>query len=412
MYVRYDARVTAHVVDARPLPQRADVVVVGGGAVGVSAAYHLAQAGAGSVVLLEREAALGTGSTGRCAGGFRHQFSSEVNVRLSQASIPLIMGFSETHGLPLDVVQDGYLFLVRDEPTWATYRAAAGLQRRLGVAVELLDAAEVSGVVPGLATDGLIGATWCAQDGIADPSGLTLGYATAARRAGATVLTGIGVTRIVGAAGRVTAVETDRGTVATGVVVNAAGPWAGLLARTVGVELPLEPIPRVVLVTDAFPGAPTRRTLVVDAATSFYFHREGGGVLMGMGDPAEQPSFETRVDERFVAEGLLPTAVRVFPALAEAAIAHRWAGLYEMTPDRHPIIGRVEGLDGLLLANGFSGHGFQHAPIVGQLLAEIVVDGAARTVDISSLGLDRFAPGGAATATAATAVGLVEGHVV
>jgi sarcosine oxidase subunit beta len=146
-------------------------------------------------------------------------------------------------------------------------------------------------------------------------------------------------------------------------------------------------------VTGPFPGAPERRTLVVDEETSFYFHREGGGVLMGMGDPQEQPSFETRVDERFVAEELLPTALRVLPALADAAIAHRWVGLYEMTPDRHPIIGPAPGVDGLLLANGFSGHGFQHAPVVGKLLAELVVEGAARTVDISSLGLDRFARG-------------------
>ncbi len=389
--------------DATPqgLPAGADVVVVGGGAVGVSAAYHLAAAGAGSVLLLERESALGTGSTGRCAGGFRHQFSSRVNVELSLASIPLITGFSATHGLPLDVVQDGYLFIVRDADTWSAFEAAAAMQRGLGVPVELLGAADAARLVPGLAVEGVVGATYCALDGIADPSGLTLGYATAARRAGALVLTGVDVERIVTAAGRVEGVETDHGRVHAPVVVDAAGPWAGLLARTAGVGLPLEPIPRVVLVTGAFPGVPARRTLVIDAATSFYFHREGDGVLMGMGDPAEQPSFETRIDERFVAEELLPTAIRVFPALAEAAIAHRWVGLYEMTPDRHPILGRVPGLEGLLLADGFSGHGFQHAPIVGKLLAEIVVDGAAHTVDISSLGLDRFA-----------SETVAEGHVV
>jgi sarcosine oxidase, subunit beta len=375
------------------LPRTADVVVVGGGAVGVSAAYHLAAAGAGSVVLVEREAALGTGSTGHCAGGFRHQFSSRVNVELSLASIPLITGFSATHGLPLDVVQDGYLFVVRDADLWPTFQAAAEMQRGLGVDVRLLAAEDVAELMPGLDLDGVVGATYCAEDGLADPSGLTLGYATAARRAGASVLTGVGAARIVTGRGRVTALETTRGTIATPVVIDAAGPWARALAASAGVDLPLEPIPRVVLVTGPFPGAPARRTLVVDVATSFYFHREGGGVLMGMGDPGERPSFETRVDERFVAEDLLPTALRVLPALVDAAIAHRWVGLYEMTPDRHPIIGPAPGVDGLLLANGFSGHGFQHAPIVGQLLAEIVVDGAARTVDIGSLGLDRFATG-------------------
>jgi sarcosine oxidase, subunit beta len=375
------------------LPRTAEVVIVGGGAVGVSTAYHLAAGGIGSALLLERAAELGTGSTGRCAGGFRHQFSSRVNVQLSLASIPLITGFSATHGLPLDVVQDGYLFLLREEAEWSEYQVAAEMQRGLGVDVRLLTAQEAAELIPGLDVDGVSGATFCAQDGIADPSGLTLGYATAARRAGATIRTGVEVTRIVTDGGRVTGVETTGGPIATGTVVDAAGPWAGILAATAGVELPLEPIPRVVLLTGPFQGAPTRRTLVIDAGSSFYFHREGEGVLMGMGDPAQRPTFETRVDERFVAEELLPTAIRILPALEEAAIAHSWVGLYEMTPDRHPIIGPVPGLAGLLLANGFSGHGFQHAPIVGRLIAEIVVDGEATTVDVSSLGFDRFAAG-------------------
>ncbi len=375
------------------LPRSADVVIVGGGAVGLSAAYHLAAAGAGRVLLLEREAELGAGSTGRCAGGFRHQFSSRVNVELSLASIPLITGFSATHGLPVDVVQDGYLFLLRDEASWSEYRASAEMQRGLGVAVQLLDAIEAGELVPGLATDGVIGATFCAQDGIADPSGLTLGFATAARRAGAEIRTRVAVTRIEVDGDAAVGVETALGRVACGVVINAAGPWAGELAATAGVDLPLEPVPRVVLVSGPFPGVPARRTLVVDAASSFYFHREGDGVLMGMGDPAQRPTFEMRVDDRFVAEELLPTAIRVLPALEDAAIAHSWVGLYEMTPDRHPILGPVPGVAGFLLANGFSGHGFQHAPIVGKLLAEILVEGRARTVDISSLGLDRFAAG-------------------
>jgi sarcosine oxidase subunit beta len=375
------------------LPHAADVVIVGGGAVGLSAAYHLAAAGAGRVLLLEREAELGTGSTGRCAGGFRHQFSSRVNVELSLASIPLITGFSATHGLPVDVVQDGYLFLLRDEASWSEYQASAEMQRGLGVEVRLLDATEAGELVPGLATDGIIGATFCAQDGIADPSGLTLGFATAARRAGAEIRTRVEVTRIDVDGDTVAGVETPGGRIACGVVIDAAGPWAAVLAATAGIELPLQPVPRIVLVTGPFPGVPARRTLVVDAASSFYFHREGEGVLMGMGDPAQRPTFETRVDERFVAEELLPTAIRVLPALEDAAIAHSWVGLYEMTPDRHPILGPAPGVRGLLLANGFSGHGFQHAPIVGKLMAEIVVEGRARTVDISSLGLDRFAAG-------------------
>lgn len=368
----------------------ADVVIVGGGVVGASAAYHLAAAGAGKILLLEREPALGTGATGRCAGGFRLQFSSEINIRLSLASIPLIVGFTELHGLPLDLVQDGYLFLVRDERSWSASSAAAERQRQLGVPVELLDAAAVADLMPGLATDGIVGATYCPLDGIADPSGLTLGFATAARRAGAEIRTGVQVSSIESDGGRVTGVATSAGPIATSVVVNATGPWAAQLAATAGVPLPVEPLPRHVVVTGAFKGVPTRRTLVVDAATNFYFHREGAGVLMGMPARNERTTFETRVDEAYVADELLPTALRVLPPIEEAPIVSRWVGLYEMTPDRHPIIGRVPGLEGLILANGFSGHGFQHAPIVGRLLAELIVEGRARTVDISRLDLGRF----------------------
>jgi sarcosine oxidase subunit beta len=184
--------------------------------------------------------------------------------------------------------------------------------------------------------------------------------------------------------------------------VTAAGPWAGVFAAAAGVDLPLEPVPRNVATTGPFPGVPDRRTLVIDAETGFYFHREGSGVLMGMGSPSERSSFDTRPDETFIAEQLVPTAVRIFPPLELAGITRMWAGLYEMTPDRHPIIGETAALDGFYLANGFSGHGFQHAPIVGKLLAEMIVDGRARTVDVSRLGLDRFGNGDL----------VLEGHVV
>jgi sarcosine oxidase, subunit beta len=371
----------------------ADVVIVGGGVVGASAAYHLASAGAGRVVVLEREDRLGAGSTGACAGGFRTQFSSEVNIRLSQASVPMITRFTEEHGLPLDVAQHGYLFLVRDEGLWGEFVRANELQRSLGVEAELLSADEERKLAPGIAVDGIVGASYGPGDGIADPSGLTHGYATLARRLGAEIELSVETRRVVIDGGRVRGVDTRDETIDAPVVVNAAGPWAGELATTAGIDLPLEPIPRHVLVTGAFPGVPERRTLVIDAVSSFYFHREGAGVLMGMGSPNERPTFETRVDERFIAEELLPKALDVFPPLEEAAVEHSWVGLYEMTPDRHPIIGEVPGIAGLYLANGFSGHGFQHAPVVGKLLAELIVQSRATTVDISGLGLERFRAG-------------------
>ena len=379
------------------MTERADVIVVGGGAMGTSIAYHLATAGAGRVVLLEREVALGLGSTGRCAGGFRHQFSSEINVRLSLESIRIIRSFTEDHGLPLDVHADGYLFLVRDAGSWAGYRAAAAMQRSLGARVEELDADSVGELVPGVALDGIVGATFGPDDGIADPSGLANGYATLARRAGVEIRLGTAVTaiRVVGrgGAGRVTGVETSAGRIDAPVVVNAAGVWAPALAATCGVELPIEPQPRHVVVTSGFPGRPERRTLVIDTATMFYFHREGAGVLMGMPRLADAvATFETTVDDRWIAEELLPAAVSVLPALADAGLARSWVGLYEMTPDRHAILGPVSGLDGLFLANGFSGHGFQHAPIVGKVIAELIT-GRPPTVDVSALCLERFARG-------------------
>jgi sarcosine oxidase, subunit beta len=370
-----------------------DVVVVGGGVVGASAAYHLAAAGAGRVLVLERADHLAAGSTGACAGGFRFQFSSAINVRLSLASVPMITGFTQEHGLPLDVVQDGYLFLVRGEELWRHFLAANELHASLGVEAEVLTPEEAASVAPGIATEDLVGATFGPRDGIADPSGLTQGYATLARGSGAEIEFGVEVEVVRTGGDRVLGVDTSDGPIDAGVVVNAAGPWAGVLAATAGVDLPLEPIPRHVLVTGPFDGAPERRTLVIEAMTSFYFHREGAGVLMGMGGASERASFETATDESFIAEELLPTAVRVFPPLEAASVEHSWVGLYEMTPDRHPIIGEAPGVAGFYLANGFSGHGFQHAPVVGKLLAELIVGGAATTVDISSLGLDRFERG-------------------
>jgi sarcosine oxidase subunit beta len=381
----------------------AGAIVIGGGAMGVSTAYQLAEAGVDNVLLLEREASFGLGSTGRCAGGFRHQFSSEVNVRLSIESVRMIKSFSEDHGLPLDVHVDGYLFLVRDELAWAGYREAADMQQRLGVRVELLDAAAAADLVPGLVVDGVIGATFGPDDGIADPSGLTNGYATIARRAGARLEVNRPVTAIRTSedGSQVVGVEVDGETIDAPIVVLAAGVWGPALAATCGVDLPVKPEPRQLVLTTPFPGRPERRTLVIDTSTMFFFHREGDGVLMSRTPMHPQVTFETALDDRFVAEELLPYAVTILPALANAGLATTWTGLYEMSPDHDAILGPVHGLDGLLLAAGFSGHGFQHAPIVGKILAEIAV-GAPPTVDISPLRVERFAAGAA----------LVETHVI
>jgi len=262
----------------------AAAIVIGGGAMGVSTAYHLAASGVEDVLLLEREAAFGLGSTGRCAGGFRHQFSSEVNVRLSLESVRMIRSFSEDHGLPLDVHVDGYLFLVRDQASWVDYQAAAEMQRALGARVELLDAQACAELIPGLVVEGVVGATFGPDDGIADPSGLTNGYAIAARRAGATLRLGLPVSAIRTSpdGSRVVGVETADGPIDAPIVVLAAGVWAPALAATAGFDLPVTPEPRQPVVTAPFPGRPERRTLVIDTSNMFFFHREGDGLLMSI----------------------------------------------------------------------------------------------------------------------------------
>jgi sarcosine oxidase subunit beta len=373
----------------------AGAIVIGGGIVGVSAAYHLAAAGVRDVLLLEREAGLGLGSTGRCAGGFRHQFSSEMNVRLSLESARMIRGFSEEHGLPLDVHVDGYLFLCRDAATWARHQAAAAMQRGLGARVDLLDGADCAELIPGLAVDEVIGATFGPDDGIADPSGLVNGYATAARRAGATIRTNAAVTGLRTSAdgGRIAGVDTADGPIDAPLVVLAAGVWSPSVSSGIGVDLPVEPHARQLVQTTDFPGRPERRTLVIDTASMCFLHREGDGVLMGVPPASDAPTFKTETSDRFVAEELVPAAMRLLPTVEDAGFATTWIGLYEMTPDHHPLIGRVRAVDGLLVATGFSGHGFQHAPVTGKLLAEIVTRGQAETVDIHELRPERFAEG-------------------
>lgn len=367
--------------------------MVGGGCMGTSTAYHLARRGCRDVLLLEREPLLGTGSTGRCAGGVRHQFSSPVNVELSKLSIRAIERFADEVGAPLDFRQDGYLFLLTREADWADFCRDVEMQRRLRVPVETLGPAEAARLVPGLVVDDVLGATYCGRDGIADPHGMTQGYADAARRLSARVRTGVDVTGIRTAGGRVVGVDTTAGPVDARWVVNCAGPWAARMGEMAGVEVPVVPVRRHVFTTRPFPGAPARHTMVIDFATTFYFHRESGGVLMGMGRD-EAPGFDTGVDPDFQ-YAVLERALQRFPPLAEAAIRSAWAGLYEMSPDAHPILGPVPGLEGFLLANGFSGHGFQHAPAVGLLLAEWILDGAPRTLDVSALAYERFARGGA-----------------
>lgn len=361
---------------------------------GASVAFHLTRRGITNVVLLERESQLGTASTGRNAGGVRHQFSHEANVRLSIESIRMFEQFESVVGSPADLRQDGYLFLLSESADVEAFRSARQMQQGLGVAVEWLDAKEAGKLIPGLLTEGIVAATYCARDGISDPNGVTMGFASAAKRLGLEIRRGVEVTGIDVDGKGVSAVRTSDGAISTRVVVNAAGAWAGRIGEMAGAPLPIWPLRRHIFIAAPPAGGWTfdRRTLVIDFATSFYFHREGANLLFGMGDRAEQPGFDTTVNWQ-VLEQIAPVAARRLPALSDASIAKAWAGLYEMTPDAMPVIGRA-GIDGLFAIAGFSGHGFQHSPAAGRILADVIA-GRDPEFDLSPFSYLRFGSGAA-----------------
>jgi sarcosine oxidase subunit beta len=372
-----------------------DVVIIGGGCMGASVAYHLARRGVTDVVLVEREKMLGTGSTGRNAGGVRHQFSNEANIRLSIESIGLLERFADEVGHPIDFHQDGYLFLLSTPASVETFKRNVALQRSLGVDVQWLDGSDAARLAPGLDAAGVVGATFCARDGIADPNGVTMGFAKAAQAAGVTIERDTEVTGIRVEAGRVAAVDTTRGTIDTRIVVNAAGPHARQIGRLAGADVPVDPYRRHIFIAALTPTAtaavPASRIMVIDFDTTFYFHREGAGMLFGMGDPNETPTFDVTVQWDFLPQ-VIDVAVKRLPALADASISHAWAGLYEITPDANPIIGAAHGVDGLFLINGFSGHGFQHSPAAGRILAD-VISGRDPAVDLTPFAASRFVTG-------------------
>ncbi len=375
------------------MKKTADVVIIGGGCMGASAAYYLARNNVTDVVLVEREPMLGMGSTGRNAGGVRHQFSSEANVRLSIESIRLFENFKEEVGYEIDFHQDGYLFLLSRQEELSVFRRNVEMQRSLGVEVDLLSPDEAERLAPGLGVEGIIGATFCARDGIADPNGVTMGFARAAQSSGVEICRETEVTAIKTESDRIFEVETNRGIISTRAVINAAGPYARSIGKMAGIDVPVLPYRRHIFITEPISeiklAVPQTRIMVIDFETTFYFHREGAGILFGMSDPDEPSSYDTTVSWEFL-EKVTQVAVKRLPRLAEAGIAHAWAGLYEVTPDAMPIIGPAHDLEGFFMITGFSGHGFQHSPAAGRILADIIVQGAPVDFDITPFEFDRF----------------------
>src|SRR5512135_301925 len=375
------------------LPRSADIVVIGGGCMGTSTAYHLAQRGAGKVLLLEREKFLGMGSTGRNAGGVRYQFSTEVNVRLSLYSLEVISNFQDLFGISADYRPIGYLFLLTTPEEVATFKANVGMQQRVGVpSVHYLERDEIARLVPKVNLDRVLGGTFCPRDGLADPNSVTQGFAKAASGAGALVETDTTVAGIKLEAGRIAGVETNRGEIATRTVVNCTGPWAASIGEMADLKIPILPVRRQFFTTDAVPEFPRDHVFTIEFATTLYFHPEGPGILVGMSNPDEKPGDTYAIDEEFHLK-TLERAVYRLPLIEHARVTRQIAGLYEVTPDGHPVLGPAMDVPGFYTAAGFSGHGFQHSPATGKVMSEIILDGASKTIDVSMLDLARFAQG-------------------
>ena len=368
--------------------EKANVVIIGGGVMGTSTAYHLAKLGCKDVVLVEKKQ-LASGSTGLSAGGIRLQFSSEANIRISMESLLVFEHFAEEFEAEIDFRQHGYLFLATGAKDWAEFQANVAVQQRAGVPVRLLSPEEIGDMAPYLYLDDVIGGTFCPRDGYADPYSVTMGFARQARRLGVRICEETEALDIKVSEGKVRAVVTNRGEIATPVAVNVAGPWAAQVGRMAGLELPVVPYRRQVFVTAPFDELPRQIPMIIDFAPSFYFRREGASILMGMTDHEEPPSFNTHFDLKFLAKVGEKAAYRA-PVLDRAGFMRGWGGLYDVTPDDNPIIGRdIGGVEGFYCAVGFSGHGFMQSPAAGRILADLITSGQT-DLDLSPFRLERF----------------------
>jgi sarcosine oxidase subunit beta len=372
------------------MEKTADVVIIGGGVIGVSIAYHLALKKAGKIVLLER-GQLGEGSTSRCAGGIRTQFSTEINIRFSLEALKAFDRFKEEFGVDPEFRRIGYLFLATREREMEVFKENLDLQHRFGIPVELLDPGEIAHRYPYLKRNDVLGGTFCAWDGYAGPSEVLAGFAGGAKRAGVKIYEGVEATGILLAGDRVSGVSTQDAEISSPVVVNAGGPYAAVIGKMAGADIPVKPLRRQIFITAPFKLSDRNIPLTIDFQRGWYFRPEVDGFLLS-GPLDREASFNVNIDYEARLEAAENATFRV-PAFEKASIARGWAGLYEISPDNHAILGPFPGVPGLVLANGFSGHGFQHSPVVGKVISEWIVDGQARTLDITPLSIERFQKG-------------------
>jgi glycine/D-amino acid oxidase-like deaminating enzyme len=371
------------------LPAHAEVVVVGGGVMGTSAAFHLAEAGVG--VLLVEQAGLASGSTSKAAGGVRAQFSDPLNVAIALRSLEAFDRFAERPGGEIDLHRVGYLFLLDRADDVAAFERSVALQNELGVPSRLVTPEEAAALSPLAGLDGVLAAAFCPLDGHASPEAVVHGYAAGARRHGASVVTDCAVTGIAVGSGTVRAVATSRGRVETGAVVCCAGAWSRRIGALAGVELRVEPVARQITYTAPLAGLPERIPLTIDFSTGFYFHREGPGLLFGMADRAQPPGFDAPTDPDWLSR-VLEAAERRAPVLVDAGLAGGWTGYYEVSPDHNALVGEAASPARFLYATGFSGHGFLQGPAIGEVLRDLVL-GREPFVDVAPLSAARFASG-------------------
>ena len=358
---------------------------------GASTAYHLAARGQHDIILLEKEDFFGLGATGRCAGGVRYQFGTEVNIRLSLFSLPMLDRFKEEIGQPIDYRKPGYLFLLTTAKDVEAFERNVALQNRLGAETQWLSGDEIRKRLPPMHLDDVLGGSYNPKDGLVDPNSVVMGYISAGQRSGVKAFNSVTVIGIKVNSGKIIGIETTQGNINSPIVVDATGPWSGHTSALAGVDVPVLPIRRQWLTTGAIPELPADFPFVIDFTQSLYFHPEGQGLLTGMSNPNEKPGFDQNIDPEWELIHL-EAAIKRLPLLERVGLASRLAGLYEVTPDAHPIFGKTP-VSGYYIISGFSGHGFMHGPIAGKLMAEIILDGQASTMDVSMLDLARFAEG-------------------
>ncbi len=369
----------------------ADAVVVGGGVVGAAAAYNLLKAGVKNVVVCEKDT-FAHGSTGRCGAGVREQWGSEGNCLLAQASLDILENLQEElqYDHSLEFKQNGYLMMAHTDKEWEQFQKNVQVQHKLGIKSQLLTPKEATEIVPQLNTEGMRGATFNARDGHANPFHTNRAYLKAAERLGGDVNYFTEVTDIKVKNGKVQSVVTDKGEISTPVVINAAGPWAKQIGEMVGIDLPLYTERHQILVTE--PVGFLLGPMLMSFSIGIYCQQTPhGSLVMGIGDPNEPKGYDIGHSWQFVHE-MSRIMCGLLPPLKEVRVVRQWSGLYTISPDAHPILGVVPGIDGYYQAVGFSGHGFMLAPVVGELLTSQIL-GQKLSIDISNLDLGRFERG-------------------